>query len=100
MYKFNEFCEVYLIKDYEDPMVLKPSFKESRFENYRTRDCPLFCRSAPWTDINFETNYGTVNHDFEDELREDDLELENYDKETHFFRTKYQIGFVMNPKNT
>ena len=45
----NEFCDMFLIYNIEDPMCA--SHKEEDhvvFENCRTRDCPLFCRSSNW----------------------------------------------------
>lgn len=48
---FDIFCDVFLLRDVKDPMMQTElsDCQHVRFENQRTRDCPLFCRSSPWT---------------------------------------------------
>lgn len=37
------------------------------YENCRTRDCPIFCRSGPWTEVNNQGK-NVKGRDFEDAL--------------------------------
>lgn len=87
---FNKFCDVFQLRNTEDPMLTSDD-TNVLFENQRTRDSPLFCRSAPWESCKLDTKIvkGT---DFEDAMRQIDPS-----KEDKNFRTKFQIGFVMNP---
>lgn len=46
---FDKFCDLFLLRNVEDP-ILSMSEDDDYviYENNRTRDCPLFCRSSPW----------------------------------------------------
>ena len=47
---FDKFCDLFLIRNAEDPILSKSGDDDYIiYENNRTRDCPLFCRSSPWT---------------------------------------------------
>lgn len=45
----DTFSDVFLLRNVEDPILKKNDDDRIVYENCRTRDCPLFTRSAPWT---------------------------------------------------
>lgn len=55
----------------EDPFLKKATnqTESTLYENSRTRDCPLFCRSSPWTVIEEPTIEQGI--DFEDVIVKD-----------------------------
>lgn len=64
---FDIFCDVFLLRNVEDPITsMKLNDDRIVYENCRTRDCPLFCRSAPWTSFTEKVRKNTAGHDFED----------------------------------
>ena len=65
------------------------------YENCRSRDCPLFCRSGPWSSdrTHLLNNIGV---DFEDII---DSKLDSKRLEQSHC-TKFQIGFIMSPQDT
>lgn len=62
------FCSLFLIRDMEDPMTVDDHQGSGnvRFENCRTRDCPLFCRSTPWHKVDQPLLEKSAGQDFED----------------------------------
>lgn len=92
---FDKFCDLFLLRNVEDP-ITSMSRDDDRiiYENCRTRDCPLFCRSAPWTSYT-EQIRNIPGRDFEDVVvgTKDEEVLQEY-------CTRFQIGFAMNPKDT
>lgn len=69
VFSFDQFFDVFHLKEMEDPFLSKASRSEdaTRYENSRTRDCPLFCRSSPWTTV-MEPESADRGRDFEDVL--------------------------------
>lgn len=89
------FCDLFLLRNVEDPIIsTKAEDDHIIYENCRTRDCPLFCRSSQWTS-KIEQLRNIKGRDFEDVVVVD----KNQD-EVMEYCTKFQIGFAMNPKDT
>lgn len=91
------------MRNFQDPLVFNPENAQQndyRCENQRSRDCPLFCRSAPWAEVERNINHGT-----DDGQDLEDMQIHHHDHRTQscvskFYQTKFQIGFVMSPKDT
>lgn len=65
-YSFDHFFDIFKLKETEDPVIGTANSSDyTRYENARTRDCPLFCRSCPWS-IQYEEEHADVGRDFED----------------------------------
>lgn len=98
-YSFEKFIDLMELKNVEDPMLLSDHSHDeedfhARYENQRMRDCPLFCRSAPWEKFKalIRKEKGL---DFEDVVRGIDSKKVDIN-----YRTTFQVGFVIYPEQT
>ena len=89
----DKFCDLFLLRNVEDPITsMKLDDDRIVYENCRTRDCPLFSRSAPWTSFT-EQLRSIPGRDFEDVV------TAAAGEEIQEYCTRFQIGFAMNPKD-
>ena len=79
---FNIFCDIFKIHEINDP-IAERDIEKSIYENCRSRDCPLFCRSGPWStdDSHLMNDSGIDLEDIiEKDLKKDILEGSNCTK--------------------